>query len=281
MLDGRSRYIPVRAAAVAHGGRAVLIAGGHRTGKSTLAASLVRRGWGYISDAVSLIDVAGRPELRPYWRPFTSAGLTPIPASELGALAGPTPLAAIVIPRQPDDPGAAERVSPAAVLGPLTAHLPLLEDARSGFHQLVSVASTVPSWELSFTDDDCGRRRRRDRRRCGVSGPAPHEAIDTVFLEPEVVLFDGRDASVVRLNPSASAVWLLLDGATSPAVIAAELAEIVGLPADVLAPDVEAAVADFAAQGLLAGTARAADEDDVPAVEDVDGPFVLPRPPDP
>ena len=90
-----------------------------------------------------------------------------------------------------------------------------------------------------------------------MSQPAPHEAIDTVFLEPEVVLFDGRDASVVRLNPSASAVWLLLDGATSPAVIAAELAGIVGLPADALAHDVDAAVAEFAAQGLLAGTSRA------------------------
>ena len=153
LVDGRSRFIPVRAAAVARDGRAVLVAGDHRTGKSTLAASLVRQGWGYISDAVSFIDVGGRPELRPYWRPSTSAGLTPIPASELGALAGPTPLAAVVIARHPDDPGAAERVSPAAALGSLTAHLPVLEDPRFGFHQLVSVASTVPAWQLSFTDD--------------------------------------------------------------------------------------------------------------------------------
>ena len=116
-----------------------------------------------------------------------------------------------------------------------------------------------------------------------MSGPAPHDAIDTVFLEPEVVLFDGRDASVVRLNPSASAVWLLLDGATSPSGIAAELAEIVGLPAEALARDVEAAVTDFAAQGLLAGTERATDDgDDEPVSADVgDGPRVLPRPPDP
>ena len=109
---------------------------------------------------------------------------------------------------------------------------------------------------------------RRDR-------PAPHEAVDTVFLDPEVVLFDGRDASVVRLNPSASAVWLLLDGATPPRAIAAELAEIVGLPTDVLADDVDAAVAEFAAQGLLAGTSRLTDEEDVPEVEDLGGPYVL------
>ena len=114
-----------------------------------------------------------------------------------------------------------------------------------------------------------------------MSQPAPHESIDAVFLEPEVVLFDGRDASVVRLNPSASAVWLLLDGAASPAVIAAELAGIVGLPADALADDVDAAVAEFAAQGLLAGTSRLTDEEDVPEVEGVGGPYVLRRPPDP
>ena len=96
----------------------------------------------------------GRPEVRPYWRPFTSAGLTPIPASDLGTLAGPTPLAAIVVPRHPETEGPPERVSPAAVLGPLTAHLPLLDDARSTFHELVSLASTVPSWELSFMDDN-------------------------------------------------------------------------------------------------------------------------------
>ncbi len=114
-----------------------------------------------------------------------------------------------------------------------------------------------------------------------MSKPAPHDAIDTVFLEPEVVLFDARDATVVRLNPSASAVWLLLDGASPTAVIAAELAEIVGLSADQLAGDVEAALADFAAQGLLAGTTRLTPEEHVQAAHDTAGPFVLPRPPDP
>ena len=153
LLDGRARHVPVRAAAVADGERAVLIAGGHRTGKSTLASSLVRRDWGYVSDAVSLIDAGDEPVVQPYWRPFTGAGSTPIPASHVGSLAGPTRLAAIVIPRPPDRPGPPARVSPAAVIGPLTAHLAVVEDARARFHELVSLASTVPSWELTFMDD--------------------------------------------------------------------------------------------------------------------------------
>ena len=57
-----------------------------------------------------------------------------------------------MIPRELDDPGPPARVSPAAALGPLTAHLPLLDDARSSFHQLVTVASTVPAWEISYLD---------------------------------------------------------------------------------------------------------------------------------
>ena len=76
-----------------------------------------------------------------------------------------------------------------------------------------------------------------------MSAPAPHDAIETVFLEPEAVLYDDRTKSVLRLNPSASAVWLLLDGQTPPDGIAAELAELTGVPADVLRPDVDAAIA--------------------------------------
>ena len=113
-----------------------------------------------------------------------------------------------------------------------------------------------------------------------MSHATPHEAIDTVFLEPEAVLYDQRTSSVVRLNPSATAVWLLLDGASAPADIAAELAEIVGLPVAVLLPDVEAAIAVFDTQHLLAG-----DGDDVPDAtvphSDDRYPLVLARPPDP
>jgi hypothetical protein len=115
---------------------------------------------------------------------------------------------------------------------------------------------------------------------------APDEAIETAFLEPEVVLYDDRSKAVVRLNPAASAVWLLLDGRTPPAGIAAELAEIVGAPPEQLLPDVEAAIAQFAEQHLLAGSAdhaalaevAALAEGVAPAADEVP---VLARPPDP
>jgi len=111
-----------------------------------------------------------------------------------------------------------------------------------------------------------------------VSAPAPDEAIETVFLEAEAVLYDDRTKSVVRLNPSASAVWLLLDGVTPADGVAAELAELIGVPGEALLPDVEAAIGQFAEQGLLAGTAAE------PAADSSGGAAerpVLGRPPDP
>ena len=42
--------------------------------------------------------------------------------------------------------------------------------------------------------------------------PRPHPAVETAYLAPEVVLWDGRHHQVHHLNPSASAVWLCIDG---------------------------------------------------------------------
>ena len=259
LVDGRSRFIPVRAAAVAHGGRAVLIAGGHRTGKSTLAASLVRQGWGYISDAVSFIDVDGRLELRPYWRPFTSAGLTPIPASELGVLAGPTPLAA-----SRDRPPAGRPWRGGAGVARRRARPADGPPSRCWRTPGPASTSSCP-WHRP-----CRRGSSRSRTRLR---PTPSPRSSAVRREP--VPLPTRPSTPSSSSPRSSSST----GAMPPSSgstprprrsgcsstvrphrpsIAAELAEIVGLPADVLAPDVEAAVADFAAQGLLAGTARAA-----------------------
>ena len=66
------------------------------------------------------------------------------------------------------------------------------------------------------------------------------------------MLLDVTNGAVYALNPSASAVWVLMDGRSSTTDIVSDLSDIVGVPADVLAADVELALADFAWQGLLA-----------------------------
>jgi hypothetical protein len=116
--------------------------------------------------------------------------------------------------------------------------------------------------------------------------PAPHPAVDTAFLENQAVLFDDRTGKVFELNPSASAVWLLLDGQLTVADVAAELHELMGVPLETLGDDVELAVMDFAHQGLLVGTEPVADDAEVdamraPAVSEAAVPTILARPPDP
>jgi len=124
--------------------------------------------------------------------------------------------------------------------------------------------------------------------------PRPHPSVETAFLAPEAVLYDMRHHQVHHLNPSASAVWLLIDGVASAAEIATELSEIFSAPYDVVRADVATAIDDFHARGLLdAGEEKpsAAGEVDRPLGahnHDSAGPdhseagvHPLPRPPDP
>jgi hypothetical protein len=83
------------------------------------------------------------------------------------------------------------------------------------------------------------------------SPPAPHPAVETAYLAPEAVLYDERTARVYRLNPSASAVWMLLDGTGDVEAISAEIGEIFDVPVATVRGDVAAAIEQFAAQGLL------------------------------
>jgi hypothetical protein len=102
----------------------------------------------------------------------------------------------------------------------------------------------------------------------------PRPDIETAFVGGEAVLLDVHSGKVYALNPSASAVWLLLvDGVREADALARELSDIVEVAADVLLPDVEVALADFRRLGLLEPT------DDVEPV--VHTPMPLLPPPDP
>ena len=45
-----------------------------------------------------------------------------------------------------------------------------------------------------------------------VSHPNPRPEIETAFVAGEAVLLDVTNGAVYALNPSASAVWVLMDG---------------------------------------------------------------------
>ena len=81
--------------------------------------------------------------------------------------------------------------------------------------------------------------------------PSPHPDVETAFLQPEAVLYDDRSGTVIHLNGSAAAVWMMLDGTLDVDAVVRELSGIFEVDVDTIRPDVEAALADFAAQNLL------------------------------
>lgn len=101
--------------------------------------------------------------------------------------------------------------------------------------------------------------------------PQADPAVLTRVLDGEAVLFDSRTGTVTHLNPSASAVWMLLDGTQPLPGVVSELAGIFDAPLEVILPDVAAAVADFGARGLLMTNDRATEEPRPRAPEDPGG----------
>jgi len=72
VVQHQRRVAIVHAGVVAHEGRALLLPGPSRAGKSTLVAELLRRGALYLSDEYALIDPEGRAH--PYPRPLLLRG---------------------------------------------------------------------------------------------------------------------------------------------------------------------------------------------------------------
>jgi hypothetical protein len=112
--------------------------------------------------------------------------------------------------------------------------------------------------------------------------------METAFLAPEAVVWDSRRHQVHHLNPSASAVWLCIDGDQTADQITTELSEIFETPQEVIRPDVDDALAEFARLGLIDTDDESAVDTDHESVDDVPpaapddhGVVVLARPPDP
>jgi len=82
--------------------------------------------------------------------------------------------------------------------------------------------------------------------------PRKHPSIETAVLGTEAVLYDERSGMVHHLNPTAHAIWGLLDGRPIGDVVES-LSERIGVPPDDLLPDVLQAIDELRAAGLLAG----------------------------
>jgi hypothetical protein len=116
MLRRREHYF-VHAAVVVWRGRALVLPGLSRAGKSTLALALLLEGARYLSDELLVFDSAGRalplprapkirdecvayfPELAGSFRGAGEGRFLSFAALPAGALAGPTPVGAVAVPR--------------------------------------------------------------------------------------------------------------------------------------------------------------------------------------
>ena len=79
----------------------------------------------------------------------------------------------------------------------------------------------------------------------------PSPTVSVMALDDELSLFDARTGTAMTLNRTAADIFHLLDGTTSADDLVAELARAYGLePADIRA-DVESALTDLAAAGVI------------------------------
>jgi hypothetical protein len=173
--------VHLHGAALVHSGHAVVLAGKTHAGKSTLAAWLTHRGWGFLTDEAALVH----PDtliVSPFWRPINVRRPGPldaivgdpqaegpadaellVAASTIGALAQAAPLAGIAFPCfTPKEQAALRPMSPAAALVELTQHFPgLIAGGRDGFRRLARLVEAVPAYTLGFHDLDDAERALR------------------------------------------------------------------------------------------------------------------------
>jgi hypothetical protein len=174
LFDRLGPRVCVHAAALERGGRALVLPGNSKSGKSTLAGWLTHRGWGFLTDEAAIIDPSTSTVV-PYWRPIgirlrsplrpvagldETTGETVVPASRLGRLALAAQLTTLVFPSYiPGRAAVIERVKPTSALVELAGHFPgLLPGGREAFRRLVSVCATTPAYRLAFDDLDEAER---------------------------------------------------------------------------------------------------------------------------
>lgn len=84
--------------------------------------------------------------------------------------------------------------------------------------------------------------------------PVRHPSVETAVLGAEAVLYDERSGTVHHLNPSACAIWTVLDGRPVSAIVQM-LSESARVPPADMRRDVLQALYEFRAAGLVTDSA--------------------------
>ena len=85
-----------------------------------------------------------------------------------------------------------------------------------------------------------------------INRPQARDDVSEELIDQDLFLYDEETGTVHQLNSGAAMVWLLCDGTRDVDEIAGEIATSSNVEADQVMPDVQEALDQFAALGLLA-----------------------------
>lgn len=291
-VESRLGSINLHAAGVVPvgGEGAVVIPGSPGAGKSTLAASACRLGWGYLSD--ELVSVTAEGRLLTYPKPLTiksgTIGTLPadlvepatvsdrqsrwyLGAADLGGwVATPTPPHAIIFAVYDDvDPTDPTPVGVGAATLDLAVNCQhQLDPDGQALHALARMADACVRLRVRHRDIDAGVHALEiaaaERPNptgavaplptvpiAGDRGPRTVEGVVGVAAHDGVVVHRPDTDAIALLDPIAGVIWQLLDGASDRSDLASELAQVFDHPVAEIERDLAALVDELTDHGFV------------------------------
>jgi len=257
VLDNEPDRLHLHAGAVTRGTTTVLVLGSSFSGKSTLVAALVERGWSYLSDEQIGVTPAG--ELVPYPRPITlRSGSWPffdadwfpegdlamdrieVSPKKLGDVySGPAIAPTIVVCPDASEPRFAcqELTSADAVARLLSDTLDLERAGSAGVDAMLSIAAQAPTFLLHGRDLDvtCAKIDELSFSAQPPGGPIEQAAVGAdetdrrrvgalswLFADESAAIYDPNDGAFLQLDHAGYLAWELVaqDPKTWPAGMA-------------------------------------------------------------
>ncbi len=292
-VESRPSAVNLHAAGLVAPGsdRTIVVPGSPGAGKTTLAATACRSGWGYLSDEMVSVE---DDMLRAYPKPLTvKRGILPcfdgvdlgryelsrtqtrwyVSVAELGGWVtqhGRPHAIAFIAYDHDNDTAVTELGVGEATLALAVNCQQELDDDGTKLLQLARLADASICVELEHRDLDeamrvLGELVRRDVAPSGAvsalppvtrraqNGPAVAAGVSGVVTPDGVVLHRHETDAIALLDPLAGVIWRLLDGSAGTDELVTDLAEAFDHPADAVGADVAHLLDQLIQEGFVDG----------------------------